>query len=119
MLTHLAYCNHLCTLCRFGRAHPRMRLPYTDSTTCNARLLSHRREATCEVHTGAQRAPAQRTSQSSGWLYKGRHSSVFACKDADGQPVVLKCYHKALLERRHYRNVRREIDAMQAATEHR
>lgn len=52
-------------------------------------------------------------------LYKGRHSSVFACRDADGQPVVLKCYHKALLEKRHYRNVRREIDTMQTATEHR
>ena len=52
-------------------------------------------------------------------LYKGRHSSVFACTDGDGQPVVLKCYHKALLERRHHRNVRREIDAMQTATEHR
>jgi len=33
--------------------------------------------------------------------------------------VILKCYHKALLERRHHRNVRREIDTMQTATNHR
>ena len=46
-----------------------------------------------------------------------RHSSVYACKDVDGQPVVLKCYHKHLMESRHYRNVRRELHAMQTATE--
>jgi hypothetical protein len=50
-------------------------------------------------------------------MARRRHSSVYACKDADGQPVVLKCYHKKLMEGRHYRNVRREINAMRTATE--